>query len=123
MKTSNFDNLEIMADSIGCYIIKGMVYGGIILFLIGVSMLLYGLLLKKRTLKSVLVRFGCTSGAGIFICLSALLVNYVAHYENSFASFKRTVPIGYIIAIIIWCGYLFLRKNEEKNKDEDNDEG
>ena len=56
---------------------------------------------KKQSLKEIMAYLSHTFGIGIILSLSGFIINYIANYDISFISYKHSIPIGYIVSLVI----------------------
>lgn len=100
------NNIETLANTMMPNMVKGVILIGIIVCLISVTITVYSYLRKNKSLKVIktYLSYFCI---GIMVSLSGLLVNFIANYDISFSSYKYSIPVGYIILLVV---YLLLAK-------------
>ena len=84
-------------------VVKGVIWIGIIVCLISVTIAVFSCLGKKQSLKEIKTYLGYTFGIGILVSLSGLLVHFIVNFDINFDSFKRSIPVGYIVTLVIFC--------------------
>lgn len=101
-------DIETLASVMIPLVVKGAIEFGIILCLISATIAVYSYLGKKQSLKEIKTYLGYTFGIGILVSLSGLLVSFIANLDVNFDGFKRSIPVGYIVALVIYCLLLTL---------------
>jgi len=81
---------------------KGIILIGIIACLVSITVATYSCLFKKQSKKEVLSYLKATLGIGVLVALSGVLVNSLANFDIDFSSYKRSIPIGYIISLFVF---------------------
>lgn len=107
METSNFETMAITI------MVKGSIPIGIVMCLMGVTIAAYRYFFRKRPLKEIGSYLGYTVGLGILVVLSGPLVSFIAGFDMDhidFSSYKRIIPIAYIVALF----WFLITKNLRK---------
>lgn len=103
MENMNSTNLKNVADQILPFIIKSIISIGIAIVLLGITLVLYNHIKQKSgNAKSIFK----VIGVGISITISGLLVNNIYHFKFETSSYNHSVPIVYIILLLLmFCLY------------------
>lgn len=107
MENSNIENImnEFMP-----FAIKGLVLVGIVVFIIGMVNAIYRILKHKDELKPAVY----TILMGGLISFSAVVTDFMCHFEINYSSFKWQIPFASFLGIGIWV--VLLRNGTEKSK-------
>lgn len=104
-------NIETLSNTMIPHMVKSVILVGIIVCLISVTIAVYSYLRKKQSLKEIKTYLSYTFGIGIMVSISGLLVNFIANFDISFSSYKHSIPVGYIVSLVV---FLLLAKINNK---------
>ena len=88
---------------------------GILIVLGGGSIAIWKCIKEKRSLKEVQPFLFSTFCTGTLLVLSGVILNFIAGYEIDYSSYKRSIPLGYIITLIVFvAGRKMVKQNEKR---------
>lgn len=99
---NNTSTIENVADQVFPLMTKGIILIGIIMVLLGITIVLYSLITKKMTRKNIGQYLLYTAGGGVLACMSGLTVYFLFNYEFDFTSYRYSIPVGYILSLSIF---------------------
>lgn len=100
------NNLEYQVNVLLPSITKGTILIGLILCLSSITIAVYKYLRKKQSLKEIKTYLFYTLGSGALVSISGLLVNFIACFDIDFSSYKHSVPVGYVISLVVFFSFM-----------------
>ena len=104
-------NIENFANTMIPSMVKFIILMGVILCLTSITIAVYHYFTKNRSLKEIKTYFSHTFGLGIMLSLSGVLVNFIANFDISLSSYKCSVPVGYIVSLVMYLLFVNKKKN------------
>lgn len=95
-------NLENAINGTIPIITKGVILIGITLCLLSVTIALCRFIKQKQSLKEIGVYLIHTSGIGILVSISGILINFIANFDIEFSTYKYSIPLGYVITLVVF---------------------
>lgn len=99
-------NLENTANVMLSVITKGAILIGLIVCLSSITIAVYSYLRKKQSLKEIKTYLLYTLGSGVLVSVLGLLVNFIACFDINFSSYKYSVPVGYVISLVVFFSFV-----------------
>lgn len=99
-------NLENAVNGMIPIITKGVILIGITLCLLSVTIALYRFIKRKQSLKEIGVYLIYTSGIGILVSISGILINFIANFDIDFSTYKYSIPLGYVISLVVFLLFM-----------------
>lgn len=107
--------METLANTILPHVTKGAIFIGVIMCLVSITIVVYLGFRKKKALKEVKTCLEVFV-LGIFVGSSGLILDIIANFQVSFDSYKRSIPIGYIV-LLVACILFTNMKNSNTQQD------
>ena len=106
---SLMSNLENTVNVMFPVITKMVIFIGLILCLLSITIAVYRYLRKKQSLKEIKTYLLYAFGGGVLVIVSGLLMNFIMCFDINFSSYKHSVLIVYVISLVVY--FLFKKRN------------
>ena len=108
-------NIENAINQVIPFVIKGVIFIGIIVILQGITIAIYSFAKKKRNNMEIGKYLGYAVGLGVLTSFSGLILSYILHFEPDFSSYKHSVPITYIVSVLTFYLFVTISKGDKKS--------
>ena len=106
-------NLENTVNVMLPVITKMVILIGLILCLSSITIAVYRYLRKKQSLKEIKTYLLYAFGGGVLVIVPDLLVNLIMCFDINFSSYKHSVPVGYVISLVLVVVFYTLNMNQK----------